>query len=397
MTKDIKNSKTEHVQFSASAKLNFDEDYTETTGLPIGGFAVHEGIFKRVIEIPNSELGNVATALHNAQLRIDHSNSVRDIVGLVDTAEAAFDNYVSKEGVKYAAHIDDADIAQKVRDNKIRDVSIGFDFTPECSKCGKDFRRCTHWFDKAHIIARDVKVFELSLVTLGADPDAHVSTMSFMEQFSDKLNKEDFKGGNAMEHEKSVDVSGVVERATQAEKEAFEAKKEAEELTAKLAAAKAEKEQLEADKQALADEKAQLETEKIEIEEKFTKTSEKLSAKEIAAKKEEATEVAQMKLEKGLIKEEELEGEVERLMASDSLDQIKELVGQFVKEEEEKGAVVPPIQEFGKVTEKGEIDYDDPEVEQRFIHEIFAYDRVFKARAQDKIENQSYMGFSKHV
>ncbi len=38
------------------------------------------------------------------------------------------------------------------------------EFTPICSECGKDFRDCNHWFDKAFIVAKDVKLKEIKLV-----------------------------------------------------------------------------------------------------------------------------------------------------------------------------------------------------------------------------------------
>ncbi|MDP3065486.1 MAG: hypothetical protein Q8N08_02010 [Methanobacteriaceae archaeon] len=395
MAKDIQPTGNT-TQFSAHAKLNYGE-YAENSGLPIGGFAVHEGKYKDIIELPKSELSSVAKTLHDAQLRIDHSYSVRDIVGLVDEAQVAYNNDTHKDGVQYKAHIDDPDIAKGVQQNKIRDVSIGFDLTPECSKCGKDFRKCNHLFNEAHVIARDVKVYELSLVTRGADPDAHASAMNFMEQFSDKLIKEDIKGGNVMSQEdtQSVDIDGVLKRTVSAEKEAFESKKEAEKLTAEIEAMKAEKEQLEADKLALTEEKAKIEGEKAEIEEKFTKTSQVLSDKELGAKKREVAEVAKLKVEKGLIDEAELDEEIEKLMEVDSLSEIKALVGQFKKEKEGESKV-PETQEFKKFTEGQELDYDDPKVEQAFVHEIFAYDLVFKGKSNDKVEGQSYMGFSKH-
>lgn len=396
----------ETTRFSAPMiKLNYGEFVDGV--LPIEGFAVHEGRFKEIVELPRLELSNVAKTLINAQLRIDHSSSVRDIVGLVDDSKVEYNTNAQKDGVRYKAHVDDAEIADGVNKNKIRDVSIGFDLDPECSKCGKDFRQCKHWFDEAHVIARNVRVHELSLVTRGADPDAHATAVGFAEQFSDKIlkmeggfempNTPDDKGGSFMEEDKTIDVVALTDKVTEAKQQALEAKQAQEAAESALQAMEAEKAQLETEKQALASEKAQLETEKTDLEGKFTEAFGKLTAQELEAKKEEATEIAELKAEKGIIKEEELDAEVEKLMKFDSLDEIKDLVTKF-EVKEERGAEVPVIEGFEKfISEKGEIDYDSPELEQMMIHEIFAYDRVFTGEPGDKVvPGQTYVGFNLH-
>jgi hypothetical protein len=396
-------STEEPIYFSAPV-FKFSKGEYLDGNLPIEGFAVHTGKFKKVVEIPDTELDNISKTLANAQLRIDHSQSVRDIVGLLDEAQVAFNDAAQKPGVRYRAHIDDSEIADGVNKNKIRDVSIGFNADPECSKCGKNFRTCKHWFDEAHVIARNIKTKELSLVTEGADPDAHASAIGFAAQFNNKFDKNgdfdleslDKNGGSFMEDDKTVDVAALAAQITEAQQEAFKAEEARKALEAKFKAAEAERVKLEAEKKTLADEKTQLETDKADLETKFNDADSKLTGQELAAKKEEATKVAELKVEKGLLKKEEFDADVEKLMKLDSLDAIKDLVSKF-KVEEEGGAEVPIIAGFEKFMNKGVIDYDNPELEQMMIHEIFAYDRVFQGNPGDEVRaGQSYMGFSLH-
>jgi phage head maturation protease len=181
---------------------------------------------------------------------IDHSDSVRDTVGLINNASVEYDVEAKKLGVKYSAAVDDEEIASFVKKGKIRDVSIGFEMDPICSKCGEDFWECPHWFDEAHVIATNMNVYELSLVTRGADPDAHVSASGFKAQFSKKLNKEHFNKEDNMteKKEQAVDLTAVFERTSAAEKLAEEQKLAAEKLAAELAEVRKEKEELAAKK-----------------------------------------------------------------------------------------------------------------------------------------------------
>jgi cytochrome oxidase assembly protein ShyY1 len=80
-------------------------------------------------------------------------------------------------------------------------------------------------------------------------------------------------------------------------------------------------------------------------------------------------------------------------MEVSDLGPIRALVEQFEKKSEKQPVKVPKIEGFEKLTEDGKLDYSDPKVKQKFIHEIFAYDRVH--RGTDK--GQTYEGWTEHV
>jgi hypothetical protein len=383
-------TKTETASFSACAHLSFDSITEE--GIPIEGYAIHPGIFHEVIEVPETELGNAAKTLQTAIMMLDHSESVRDIVGLVKQADVQYDEDAKKNGVKYQAFVDDKEIALSIQKGKIRDVSIGFGFEPICSECGESFWSCPHFFDEAHVLATNIKVYELSLVPFGADEESSVSIAGFKAQFNDKMKKTDFKKEDKMTKEdKSVDVTAIFEKATEAEKLAFEKEQEAKDLAAKLAAAQKALDEAELAKKEAEGKLSKAEEELKDSKEKLDETSKQLSDKDLEDKKELATEIATLKVEKGLIKEEELEKEVDELMKVDDLEPIKALVEKFEKKEETH-ETVPKIEEFRKALDEGKIDYKDKKVAQKFIHEIFGYDNVFKG----KEPGQTYEGFTKH-
>ena len=297
----------------------------------------------------------------------------------------------------------------------MNDVSIGFDLYPECSVCGEDFRECEHWFDEAHINAKDMDVFELSIVTRGADADAKASAQNFKAQFNDKIQKhpkEDVnnmnftEGGKSMpekpEDNKMVDIGEMVTKLSDSEQKAATAEAAKVQAEQELAAMKQEKEALEQEKEALRVEKEAAENKATDFEEKFTTTSTKLSDKQLTDKKTEVLSIVEDKLAKNLITEEQKDAEVETLMKVEDLQPIKDLVAQFDKPKARQDGKIPEIQngtkQMGATTDK--VDYDklckDPKFVQAMVHEIFKYDRVYHAPRKDKQPQASYMGLRKN-
>lgn len=407
--------------FSIYTKLNAGEPLPDNTGIPIEGFCIHNGLFKQVVEVPKTELINIEKTIPNAQFRKNHGINVEDVIGKVTFAQQGIDPVIQKDGVYYKAFIDqdETKIAGKVAKGLVNDVSIGFDFYPECSECGEDFRSCPHWFDEAHIIARNAEVYELSLVTRGADADATANIQKFMAQFSDKQEKwvkkaqsnaKEFeekmnliKGGKFMadKDKNAVDLGNVVEKLTASQKEALKAQqlaeektKEIEDLTAKLKAAEKDKAALEKDKKDLTSV-----NEKLEADNKDVTT--KLTAKEVSDKKIEVEKLVDAEIAKELTKESDKESRIETLMGVDQvgLDITKELIEKFEKSEKiHNDPMVPTTEGFKKFLDKsGELKLDDPKVQQAYVHDIFRYDRIFKESPKQEIEGRSYMGFYSHL
>lgn len=412
-------SKKDMTTFSIYTKLNAGEPLPDNTGVPIEGFAIHDGIFKEIVEIPKSELGNAEKTIATAQFRKNHGQDVEDVIGKVMLAHIGFDEIAQKDGVFYQAFIDqdESKIAGKVAKGLVNDVSIGFDMTPECSECGEDFRRCPHWFDEAHIIARDVDIHELSLVSRGADADATANIKSFKAQFDykkdedykTKLNTKELnkdinviKGGEFMaeKDDNAIDMGEIVSKLTASEKAKTIAEQlaqtketEANDLAKKLKAAEAANEKLEAEKKELATEKDKF---KGEAEENSTK----LSKRELSDKETEVTSIVDAEIERKLTKEANKDARVKELMETDQvgLDAIKSLVDKFTIPESNSQARIPATEGFEKYLDStGELDITNKEVKQRYTHDIFRYDRVFDESPEKAINGRSYMGFYSHL
>lgn len=407
--------------FNIYTKLDAGEPLPDNTGIPIEGFCIHNGLFKEVVEVPKTELGNAEKTVTNVQFRKNHGIDVEDVIGRVTFSKRGFDAVAQKDGVYYKAFIDqdETKIAGKVAKGLVNDVSIGFDFYPECSECGEDFRSCPHWFDEAHIIARNVEVYELSLVTRGADADATANIQKFMAQFDYKQdekfkttqnNAKEFeekmnliKGGKFMaeEDKKAVDLGDVVEKLTASQKEALQAQqladekeKEAKDLAAKLKAAEEEKARLEKENKTLTSDKDKLEKD-------YKDTTSKLTNKELSDKKTEVEKLVNNEIERKLTKESDKDTRIEELMGVDEvgLNVARDLVEKFELPKKQQGTPrIPSTEGFEKfLDQNGELKLDDPKVQQAYVQDIFRYDRVFKGTPEQAIPGQSYMGFYSHL
>jgi hypothetical protein len=165
--------------------------------LAVSGWSVHKGIYQDgMVEIPVSELQNIANSLVGKHLFRDHQVSTSSAVGRVSETRVGIDRKVGKSGVKYKGTIKDPELEEKIADGLVDNVSIGFKLFPECSVCGEDFSYCEHWFDEAHVIARDCECYEQSFVPIGADNQttvepaaAFVAGQDFTLQFAYKQKK----------------------------------------------------------------------------------------------------------------------------------------------------------------------------------------------------------------
>jgi hypothetical protein len=410
-------SKKDMTTFSVYTKFNAGEPLPDNTGIPIEGFAIHDGLFKEIVEIPKTELKNAEKTIATAQFRKNHGQDVEDVIGKVMLAHIGFDEIAQKDGVFYQAFIDqdESKIAGKVAKGLVNDVSIGFDMTPECSECGEDFRRCPHWFDEAHIIARDIDIHEVSLVSRGADADATANIKSFKAQFDYKRDEHNIKnnteeikkdinvikGGEFMaeEQDNAIDMGDIVSKLTASQKEAIEAKQLAQTKTAEADGLATKLKAAEDARDALELEKTELTSTKDELEKDNTSKSEALTARELADKKAEVSKIVDDEISRKLQKETNKDARIEELMGTDQvgLDQIKDLVSKF-DIPTSSPAKVPMTEGFEKyLDQSGELDITNKEVKQRYTHDIFRYDRVFDQEPEKAIPGRSYMGFYSHL
>lgn len=189
------------VKFNAFENFSFNPlTGEETNKFQVDGFAIHNGCFHGFIHMPDDEMGNAANSMRGVKLFQNHEYKLTDILGRVEETDVQVDSKNGKLGVKYSGYVDKKfeDITYGIENNLIDATSIGFGFEPYCSICGKHLFEsdCPHWFmdDGFYVVAKEVEVFELSLVSLPADKDATVSAMgAFAEQNFEKQFNEQFK------------------------------------------------------------------------------------------------------------------------------------------------------------------------------------------------------------
>jgi len=321
------------IDFTHSFRYQEDEESPEK--LFVSGFSIHEGIYQdNTVEIPQSELQNIGNSLVGAKLMKDHSRSVDDIVGRIQETKLDYDEGNKKNGVRYLGYTYDESLNKKIKQNLIDNVSIGFAFTPICSKCEKDFRECSHFFDEAHIVAKDCACYEQSFVMMGADKDTTVKPQGYFsnasefleifpkEQTENSWQKFDYSYYSMPKEAMTFTLSqDTGESMKDDEKKGEALQEEIEQLSKKVTELS---EQL-AGKDSLIEElKDKMESQK-EVIDAYVEQFDKIEA----AKKEAfCKDLVSQEVEKGMTAKEEFDERVEKLMgmSQETLDAVSEII-----------------------------------------------------------------------
>lgn len=368
--------KIDNIRFKRRSPLEFQR--TGDGKLIVSGWSVHTGLYQGdTVEIKGSELKNVAESLVGKQLRRNHSTDTEDVVGKILETKVGLHKDIGKKGVRYQGVIRDAELEQQIEDEFIEDVSIGFTLYPECSKCGEDFRYCSHWFDEAHVIARDIKCYEQSFVSIGADgnstvePGAAFNEENFMVQFSEKDPSNFYAGGKlfgkdkeiifkAAEEEKQTKTETKIDNTDGEKMEEFEKLQgEYDALMTEFSEMKTAKENLETEfekvkgeKEALEARVTEVEGEKEQLQAKVTENEKAEEARLAAVKEALCKEIAGLELAKKHIGEEEVDARVEELskLEDAGLEQLKVALE---REPVKAGKTTPKVGEFDNGAQEG--------------------------------------------
>lgn len=226
----------------------------------IRGVAINETTTRNGTTFIAEELSKSAPTLREKPILKDHRNSVDSIVGRT-TNNVSF-NEVTKS-IEFEGKIMDNDIKQKIRDGRIRSVSVG-------AFLSEDSETVTDEDGNESVIARGIDFVELSLVAVPADPDAGFSraimeALKLKESFDENFNTEEEREirGEAIKLIKNHDTE-LQEVITKAKKKNNNQTKEdinmSDEMAEKLRAEfgeklKAQKEELEAQTNAIKEER----------------------------------------------------------------------------------------------------------------------------------------------
>ena len=127
----------------------------------IRGTAINETTTRNGITYIASELESAAPSFRNKPILVDHSASIKDIVGRT-TENVQFDS--SKKSIEFEAKIMDSKIKEMINDGRITDVSIGASV--------KDLQKNEK---NGSVTAVGLEGMEISLVAVPGDPGANLA------------------------------------------------------------------------------------------------------------------------------------------------------------------------------------------------------------------------------
>ena len=156
----------------------------------VSGFMIHEGTYND-ITFTKEALDQCVNSFVGKVMLVDHTNSVRNVVGEIMSVEARVDPSNGLYGLAYEADIDESEeqLLHKMELGFIKSTSIGIISEKKCSLCGADIFECNHWFwdEGFQILATNIEGKELSIVAVPADKDASVGLAFSDDNFLEEL------------------------------------------------------------------------------------------------------------------------------------------------------------------------------------------------------------------
>ena len=200
------------LKWNTKIKASIDQDFADK--LIINGVLIDSTVNKNGWQILEEDLEDIASQSVGVQLRVDHSDDVRDVKGKIlntevdqphDEDKAEWDPANENVHIHFTAELvtTDIDILVPVKHGYVDHVSIGADAENVfCSECGKPTRpikvcRCT-----GHEILKGIIVKEYSIVTTPAyDSAVFVPFTAAVDKF--------LEGDNIPEEKEITNESGT--------------------------------------------------------------------------------------------------------------------------------------------------------------------------------------------
>lgn len=167
----------------------FTYNFTDDGDKMVNGVAITPGIYHTFLEIPQTELGNIASTIRDVPILTNHENRVENAIGRVTDSRVS----LAEDAVEYTGFIDsnETEILRKIEKGIVSSTSIGFECEHICKICGNDFfsADCSHypWDENFGILCKNVKTHELSVVSIPADKNATISTAMALDDFEDNF------------------------------------------------------------------------------------------------------------------------------------------------------------------------------------------------------------------
>lgn len=175
---------------------SFKKESIKDRSMIISGELVDTSVCANNFAIDEEEFPSMVKQLPSITLRVDHSRSVRDVIG--GFTEGTHD--VENSRILFKAEVDDKAVQKQIEKGRLKFVSIGATAKAFCSKCNKPTRpiktcKCV----EAHEIIRAVKLREVSIITEPAYPTSEFRPVSFIASIDSALNSLKVTNGSSKE------------------------------------------------------------------------------------------------------------------------------------------------------------------------------------------------------
>ncbi len=174
----------EDLKFKWDASFEADAKQNEAGSLVIAGELVNGDVCANNFALDVDELPKLAAQVKDATLRIDHGQSVRDVIG--GFRVGTYDK--DKKRVMFEAEVDDPVIQRSIIKGRLKYISIGASADAFCSGCGKStkpFRACK--CNGSHEVIKNIKLKEGSIVLAPAYGSSSFQPQGFIASITSAL------------------------------------------------------------------------------------------------------------------------------------------------------------------------------------------------------------------
>ncbi len=222
----------EDLKFNWDASLQImGKDAQDPGSMIIAGELVNASVCANNFALDEAELPKVADQVKNAQLRVDHSKSARDVIGGFRLGKYEAD----KKRVMFEAEVDDPQFQRLIAKGRLRNISIGATADAFCSKCGKStkpFKTCS--CKGGHEVIKNIKLKEASIITEPAYTSSEFQPIGFLASIESAL-----KAGESVTPSSKEEARPIFENKMEEERKMSEKKEEVAATTLKPAGADA--------------------------------------------------------------------------------------------------------------------------------------------------------------
>ena len=174
------------IKFNWNASITAQPAKMEGDSLLISGELVNASVCANKFSIDELELPKFPEQLPSLTLRIDHSKSVRDVIGGLRPGTYDKEN----KRVMFEAEVDDPTIQRLINKGRLKYVSIGATADAFCSGCGKSSKPLKNCRCKdSHDVIKNVKLKEVSIITEPAYPSSEFKPVGFFASIETAISE----------------------------------------------------------------------------------------------------------------------------------------------------------------------------------------------------------------